>query len=325
VKAILCREWGGPETLRLDEAARPALRPHEARIRVRACGVNFADTLMIAGKYQVKPEFPFTPGLEAAGEVIETGAAVTHLTRGRRVLAVLRFGGGYAEEIVANGDAVVPIPDKMDYVTAAAFPVAYGTAHFALTHRGRLQPGETLLVLGAAGGVGLGAVEIGKELGARVIAAAGGADKLAVARDHGADELIDYRRESLRDRVRELTGGVGADVVFDPVGGDAFDQALRAVNWEARMLVIGFAAGRIQSVPANLILVKNISVIGVVWGAQAARDPALVSRNLAELLRWWEAGRLRPVVAKTVPLAEAGAAMQALLSRRHAGKIVLET
>jgi len=324
VKAILCREWGGPETLRFDEVEGARLRPNETRIRVHACGVNFADTLMIAGKYQVKPEFPFTPGLEAAGVVVETGAEVTHLRPGQRVLAVLRFGGGYAEEIVLDADAIVPIPDAMDFVTAAAFPVAYGTAHFALTHRGHLQAGETLLVLGAAGGVGLSAVEIGKELGARVIAAAGGPDKLAVARQHGADELIDYQRESIRDRVRELTQGHGADVVFDPVGGDAFDQALRAVNWEARMLVIGFAAGRIQSVPANLILVKNISVIGVVWGAQAARDPVLVSRNLALLLRWWEAGRLKPVVARTFPLAEAGAAMHALLSRRHAGKIVLE-
>jgi NADPH:quinone reductase len=324
MKAIVCREWGGPDTLLLAEAARPQLQPHEARIRVHACGVNFADTLMIAGKYQVRPEFPFTPGLEAAGEVIEIGAAVRHLTPGRRVLAVMRFGGAYAEEIVVNADAVVPIPDAMDFVTAAVFPVAYGTSHFALTHRGHLRRGETLLVLGAAGGVGLTAVEIGKELGARVIAAAGGPDKLAVAQAHGADELIDYRHESIRDRVRDLTGGLGADVVFDPVGGDAFDQALRAVNWEARMLVIGFAAGRIQAVPANLILVKNISVIGVVWGAQAARDPVLVSRNLAELLRWWEAGRLRPVVAKTFPLPEAGAAMQALLSRRYAGKIVLE-
>jgi NADPH2:quinone reductase len=324
MKAILCREWGGPETLRLEEVAGEPLRPTEARIRVRAAGVNFADTLMIAGTYQVKPEFPFTPGLEAAGEVVETGAEVTHLAPGQRVLAVLRFGGGYAEEIAVNADAVVPIPDAMDFVTAAAFPVAYGTAHFALTHRGHLARGETLLVLGAAGGVGLGAVEIGKALGARVIAAAGGADKLAVARQHGADDLIDYQSQSIRDRVRGLTDGRGADVVFDPVGGDAFDQALRAVNWEARMLVIGFAAGRIQSVPANLILVKNISVIGVVWGAQAARDPVLVSRNLAEMLRWWEAGRLRPVVAKTFPLAEAGAALHALLSRRHAGKIVLE-
>ena len=301
------------------------LKPNEVRIRVRACGVNFADTLMIAGKYQVKPEFPFTPGLEAAGEVVEIGTGVNHLAIGQRALAVLRFGGGYAEEIAINADAVVPIPDSMDFVTAAAFPVAYGTSHFALTHRGHLKAGETLLVLGAAGGVGLTAVEIGKQLGARVIAAAGSPEKLAVAREHGADELIDYQRESIRDRVRDLTGGLGADVVYDPVGGDAFDQALRAVNWEARMLVIGFAAGRIQSVPANLILVKNISVIGVVWGAQAARDPVLISRNLAELLRWWEAGRLKPLVARTFPLAEAGAAMEALLSRRYAGRIVLET
>jgi len=324
MKAMLCREWGGPDSLRLEEVARPPLAAHQARIRVRACGVNFADTLMIAGKYQVKPDFPFTPGLEATGEVIEVGAAVTHLQPGHRVLAVLRFGGAYAEEIALNADAVVPIPDDMEFVTAAAFPVAYGTSHFALTHRGQLKRGETLLVLGAAGGVGLTAVEIGKQLGAQVIAAAGGPDKLAVAREHGADELIDYQSDSIRDRVRELTQGLGADVVFDPVGGDAFDQALRAVNWEARMLVIGFAAGRIQSVPANLILVKNISVIGVVWGAQAARDPVLISRNLAEMLRWWEAGRLKPLVAKTFPLAEAGAAMRALLSRRHAGKIVLE-
>lgn len=323
MQAIVCRAWGGPDTLRLEEAARRPLGPHEARVRVHASGVNFADTLMIAGKYQVKPEFPFTPGLEAAGEVIELGAEVRDLALGQRVLAVLRFGGAYADEIAVDADAVVAIPDAMDFVTAAAFPVAYGTAHFALTHRGHLRPGETLLVLGAAGGVGLAAVAVGKELGARVIAAAGGPEKLAIARQHGADELIDYRRESIRDRVRELTGGQGADVVFDPVGGDAFDQALRAVNWEARMLVIGFAAGRIQAVPANLILVKNISVIGVVWGAQAARDPVFVSRNLAELLRWWEKGRLKPLVAETFPLAEAGAAMEALLSRRHAGKIVL--
>jgi NADPH:quinone reductase len=324
MKAIRCHDWGGPDALRLEEAPRPPLRPGEARLRVRAAGVNFADSLMIAGKYQVKPEFPFTPGLEAAGEVIELGEAVKHLALGQRVLAFLRSGGGYAEEVVIDADAVVPIPDRMDFVTAAAFPVAYGTAHFALTHRGHLRPDETLLVLGAAGGVGLGAVEVGKELGARVIAAAGGPEKLAVARAHGADELIDYRRESLRDRVRELTGGLGADVVFDPVGGDAFDQALRAVNWEARMLVVGFAAGRIQSVPANLILVKNISVVGVVWGAQAARDPVMVSRNLADLLGWWEAGRLAPLVAKTFPLAAAGAALEALLSRRYSGKLVLE-
>ena len=324
MKAIRCRAWGAADTLRLEEAESPKLQPHQVRIRVRAAGVNFADTLMVGGRYQVKPPFPFTPGLEAAGEVLEAGAAVANLRAGQRVLAVLRSGGGYAEEIVLDAAAAVPIPAAMDFVTAAAFPVAYGTSHFALTHCGHLRAGETLLVLGAAGGVGLTAVEIGKAMGARIIAAAGGVEKLEVARSRGADELIDYRTESLRDRVRALTDGKGADVVFDPVGGDAFDQALRAVNW-ARMLVIGFAAGRIQAVPANLILVKNISVIGVVWGAQSERDPVLISRNLAELLRWWEAGRLRPLVAKVFPLAEAGVAMNALLSRQYAGKIVLET
>jgi NADPH:quinone reductase len=325
MKAVLCREWGTPDVLRLEEIAGKDLNPDDVRIHVRAAGVNFADSLMIGGTYQVKPPFPFTPGLEAAGEIIATGSSVKWLRVGQRVLAVLRNGGGYADEIVVNAAAAVPIPDAMDFVTAAAFPIAYGTAHFALTHRGHLQRGETLLVLGAAGGVGLPAVEIGKAIGARVLAAAGGADKLAMARSRGADQLIDYRIESIRDRVRALTDGKGADVVFDPVGGDAFDQALRAVNWEARMLVIGFAGGRIQAVPANLILVKNISVIGVVFGAQSERDPVLISRNLAELLRWWQTGRLKPLVAKVFPLAEAGAALTALLSRSYAGKIVLST
>jgi NADPH2:quinone reductase len=323
MKAMVCRAWGAPDVLRLENVPPRALRPGEVRIRVRAAGVNFADSLMVGGTYQVKPPFPFTPGLEAAGEVIETGNGVMGLLTGQRVLAV-RNGGGYAEEIVLDAATVVPISETMDFVTAAAFPVAYGTSYFALTHRGHLQSGETLLVLGAAGGVGLTAVEIGKTLGARVIAAAGGADKLAVAKSRGADELIDYRSESIRDRVRELTGGKGADIVYDPVGGDAFEQALRAVNWEARMLVIGFASGRIQAVPANLILVKNISVIGVVWGAQTERDPAWMSRNLAELLRWWYQGKLKPLIAKTFSLAEAGAALNALLSRRYAGKVVLE-
>ena len=325
MRAMVCRAWGAPDVLQLENVPSRALRPGEVRIRVRAAGVNFADSLMVGGTYQVKPPFPFTPGLEASGEVIETGDGVPSLRTGQRVLAVLRNGGGYAEEIVLDAATVLPIPKTMDFVTAAAFPVAYGTSHFALIHRGHLQLGETLLVLGAAGGVGLTAVEIGKALGARVIAAGGGADKLAVAKSRGADELIDYRSESLRDRVRELTGGKGADVVYDPVGGDAFDQALRAVNWEARMLVIGFASGRIQAVPANLILVKNISVIGVVWGAQTERHPAWMSRTLAELLRWWEDGKLKPLIAKTFSLAEAGLALDALLSRRHAGKVVLET
>ena len=224
MKAIRCREWGAPDVLRLEEAESPSLKRHQVRIRVHAAGVNFADSLMVGGAYQVKPPFPFSPGLEAAGEIIETGNAVDSLRVGQRSLAVLRNGGGYAEEIVLDAAAAVPIPDAMDFLTAAAFPVAYGTSHFALSHRGHLQSGETLLVLGAAGGVGLTAVEIGKVMGARVIAAAGGMEKLAVARSRGADELIDYKEESIRDRVRALTDGKGADVVYDPVGGDAFDQ-----------------------------------------------------------------------------------------------------
>jgi NADPH:quinone reductase len=324
VKAVRCHGWCDPEFLVVDNIAPPPLQPQQVRIRVRAAGLNFADTLMIAGGYQVKPALPFVPGLEAAGEIIETGAAVTDVRVGQRVFGYFRSGGAFAEEAIAHAKATVPIPDRMDFVTAAGFPIAYGTAHYALAHRAELKPGETLLVLGAAGGVGLAAVEIGRELGARVIAAAGTPEKLAIARARGADELINYRTESIRDRVRELTEGRGADVVFDPVGGEAFDQAFRAVNFAARLLVIGFAAGRIQSVPANYVLVKGVSIVGVVWGAQWERDPGLITGGLGEMLRWWGAGRLHPLVSETFPLAEAGTALNELLSRRHAGKLVLE-
>lgn len=323
MKAVLCREWGDPESLIIGDIPSRPLAADEVRIGVRASGVNFADTLQIAGKYQVKPPFPFTPGLEVAGEITAVGGAVRGLTVGTRVMAPTH-GNAFAEEVVVPALAVVPIPATMDYVTAAAFPVAYGTSHWALAERGSLRDGETLLVLGAAGGVGLTAVEIGKAMGARVIAAAGSPEKLAIAREHGADDLIDYSRESVRDRVRSMTGGLGADVVYDPVGGDVFDQAIRAVNWKARMLVVGFAAGRIQTVPANLVLVKNIMIAGVAWGLEGERDPGAISAQLGELLRWWEAGKLKPRVARTYPLAETAAAMRALLSRQHAGKIVLE-
>jgi NADPH2:quinone reductase len=323
MRAVLCREWGDPESLVVGDVPSRPLKPDEVRIRVRASGLNFADTLQIAGKYQVRPPFPFTPGLEVAGQIAAVGEAAHGLPVGTRVLAPTH-GNGLAEEVIVPAVAAVAIPPAMDFVTAAAFPVAYGTAHWGLVERSALQRGETLLVLGAAGGVGLTAVEIGKALGARVIAAAGGPEKLAIAREHGADDLIDYARESIRDRIRELTGGKGADVVFDPVGGDAFDQAIRAVNWKARLLVVGFAAGRIQAVPANLVLVKNVSIVGVAWGLEGERDAGAISTQLAELLRWWEAGKLRPRVARTYPLAEVAAAMRALLSRRHAGKIVFE-
>jgi NADPH2:quinone reductase len=325
VKAIVCEQWGPPSGLSWKEMPSRPLETGQARIRVRASGINFADVLMIGGSYQVKPAFPFSPGLEAAGEVIEVAADVANVKPGDRVLAVTRFGGSYTEELIADARIVVPIPGAMDYVTAAAFPVAYGTSHFALTHRGGLKPGEWLVVTGAAGGVGMTAVEIGKQLGANVIAIAGGPEKCAIAREHGADAAIDHRTDVIPERIKELTEGRGADVVYDPVGGDVFDACLKAVNWEARMLVIGFAAGRIQSVPANRILVKNISVIGVVWGAQTARDPVMIARQLEGLLGWYAEGRLKPLVSKTFPMAEAPAAMEALLSRQHPGKIVLVT
>ena len=324
MKAMICREWGPPGNLELAELPSPSVGPGEVRVRVRAAGLNFADTLQVAGKYQLKPPLPFTPGLEICGEILEIGPDVAKPFRiGQRVLGFLRFGGGYADEVVANANSLLAVHDGLDDIEAGAFPSVYGTSFYALTWRGKLRAGETLLVLGAAGGVGLAAVEIGKQLGARVIAAAGGAEKCALTLQYGADHAIDYTRESIRDRVREITAGAGADVVYDPVGGDAFDQAIRAVAWGARMLIIGFAAGRIQSVPANLILVKNIAVTGVVFGAQNERDPQIGGSFIAEMLRWHAAGKLRPRVSKTFPLTAAPAALEALLSRQHAGKIVL--
>lgn len=323
MKAVLCRSWDGPGALGYADVAPMPMQAGHVRIRVHAAGVNFADTLMVSGKYQVKPPFPFTPGLEVGGEIAEIAPDVAGLRVGQRVMAFLRDGGGMREDIVVPASTAVTIPDAMDFVTAAGFPATYGTAWFGLTHRGQLQAGETLLVTGAAGGVGLPAVEIGKMLGAQVIAAAGGAAKCAIARDHGADFTIDYNSESIRDRVREITAGKGADVVFDPVGGDAFDQAIRAVNWQARMLVIGFASGRIQQVPANLVLVKNISVVGVVWGAQQERDPIFANDRLRDILAKYGSPCLQPLIGATFPMAEAGAAMDALLSRKVAGKIVL--
>ena len=267
MKAVFCKQLGGPENLAIGESDPPIPGPNDVHIRVRAAGLNFADTLQIAGKYQSKLKPPFIPGMEVAGEIIGLGPEVTRPLRiGQRVMAFMRGGGAFAEEALVDSEWLVPIPDEMDDIIAAGFPTVYGTSNFALKHRGQLKKGETLLVLGAAGGVGLTAVELGKQMGARVIAAAGGTEKCNVTIDHGADFAIDYKSESIKERVREITDGIGADVVYDAVGGDVFDQAIRAVNWEARMLIIGFASGRIQQVPANLILVKNISVVGVVYG-----------------------------------------------------------
>ena len=324
MRALLCRSLGDIAALEVAEIAPPQLGSDQVRVRVHASGINFPDILMVEGKYQIKPDLPFVPGLEVAGEVLECASGISHVRPGDRVMAFARRGGGHAEEAVVAGGIITPIPDAMDFVTAAAFPVAYGTAHFALTHRGNLQAGETLLVLGAAGGVGLAAIEIGKLLGARVIAAASTAEKLAVAGDHGADELINYTNEDLRDRVRALTDGKGVDVVFDPVGGDAFAQSVRCIGWEGRILVIGFASGDIPKVATNMILVKNFSVVGVVFGEHSWRYPDETRARLSELAQAWSDGKLRPKVMKTFPLAEGRDALAEMASRRVTGKFVLE-
>lgn len=324
MKAVFCKQLGGPENLAIGESDPPIPGPNDVHIRVRAAGLNFADTLQIAGKYQSKLKPPFVPGMEVAGEIIGLGPEVTRPLRiGQRVMAFMRGGGAFAEEALVDSEWLVPIPDEMDDIIAAGFPTVYGTSNFALKHRGQLKKGETLLVLGAAGGVGLTAVELGKQMGARVIAAAGGTEKCNVTIDHGADFAIDYKSESIKERVREITGGIGADVVYDAVGGDVFDQAIRAVNWEARMLIIGFASGRIQQVPANLILVKNISVVGVVYGAQTERDPAYGASFVQEAADFFRQGKLKPHTGKVFPLEDATGAMNALLSRDYAGKIIL--
>ena len=324
MKAVFCKQLGGPENLAIGESDPPIPGPNDVHIRVRAAGLNFADTLQIAGKYQSKLKPPFIPGMEVAGEIIGLGPEVTRPLRiGQRVMAFMRGGGAFAEEALVDSEWLVPIPDEMDDIIAAGFPTVYGTSNFALKHRGQLKKGETLLVLGAAGGVGLTAVELGKQMGARVIAAAGGTEKCNVTLGHGADFAIDYKSESIKERVREITDGIGADVVYDAVGGDVFDQAIRAVNWEARMLIIGFASGRIQQVPANLILVKNISVVGVVYGAQTERDPAYGASFVQEAADFFRQGKLKPHTGKVFPLEDATGAMNALLSRDYAGKIIL--
>ncbi len=322
MKALLCTAWGGPDGLAIGELASPVPGRGEILVGVRACGLNFADTLMIQGKYQERPDFPFSPGLEVSGEVLEAGPGVDELSAGDAIIALCGYGG-LAERVVVPSGNAIRIPDGMDFATAAGFAVVYGTAHLGLERRARLQPGEVLLVHGAAGGVGLAAVEVGKRMGATVIATAGSEEKLALARDHGADHAINYRQESFRDRVKALTDDRGADVIFDPVGGEVFDQSIRCINWEGRILVVGFASGAIPDFPVNLALVKNISVVGVYWGAYRKRDPALLQQSWQQLLEWHAEGALSPHISATYPLTQAPAALASLIERRATGKLVV--
>jgi NADPH:quinone reductase len=322
MKAVVARAFAPLEQLELAEVPEPVPGPGQVLIEVRACGVNFLDGLIVQGKYQTKPALPFAPGAEVAGEIRAVGAGVTALSPGLRVLATTGYGG-YAQLALAEAASVLPLPPQMDFVTAACFPIVYATSLHALKERAQLRAGETLLVLGAAGGVGLTAVEIGRLMGARVIACASSEEKLALARERGADMLVNYSGGELRERLKELTGGRGVDVVYDPVGGAYAEACVRSLAAFGRYLVIGFASGEIPKIPLNLLLLKQSSLVGVFWGAFAKAHPAQNAADFAELFAWYAEGRLRPHISETFPLERYREALDAVVSRRARGKVAL--
>jgi NADPH2:quinone reductase len=322
MKAVVCKQFGPPESLVLEELPSPRPGPGEVVISVKAASVNFPDVLIIQNKYQFKPPLPFSPGSELAGVVKEVGAEVREFRPGDRVMAFTTYGA-FAEEMKTEATRLIPLAKPMDFVTGAAFLLTYGTSDHALRDRGALREGETLLVLGAAGGVGLAAIEIGKALGARVVACASSEDKLAVCRSHGADSTINYAAEDLRERVKALTDGRGVDVVYDAVGGPYSEPAFRSLAWRGRHLVVGFAAGEIPKLPLNLALLKGASLVGVFWGDFARREPRAFAQSIAQLGRWYAEGKLRPHVSQTLPLEQAPRAIQLLASRQAKGKVVI--
>lgn len=322
MRAVLCKEYGPPESLVVEEVDPPPLHDRGVRIRVRAAGVNFPDVLMLRGEYQFKPDFPFSPGGEVAGEVTEVGPSVEGIAPGDRVLSVVG-SGGFAQEVVADAPGVMRMPDSMDWVSGAALGMTYGTSIYALAERGALEEGEWLLVHGASGGVGLSAVEVGKALGARVIGTGGDDEKLKVAVEKGCDHVINYREGPFKDRVKEITGTAGADVIYDAVGGDVALQSLRCIDWGGRLLVVGFASGTIPEIPANLLLLKSCQVVGVFWGAYAMTWPERAKADFDRLFAWWEEGTIAPHVSHTFPLDETASALQALIDREVVGKAVV--
>ncbi|MEM7370092.1 MAG: NADPH:quinone oxidoreductase family protein [Bacteroidota bacterium] len=322
MKAVLCKAYGPPEDLVVEEVPSPKPGKNQVLITVKACGVNFPDTLIIQGKYQFKPPMPFSPGGEVAGIIKEVGEGIKHLKVGQKVFSMTGHGG-FAEEVLGNAAGTFPIPDGMDFQTAAGFSTTYGTSYHALADRAKIQAGETLLVLGAAGGVGLAAVDLGVQMGAKVIAAASTDEKLALCKEFGAAETINYQTENLKDRLKELTGGKGVDVVYDPVGGDFSEIALRRTAWEGRFLVIGFAIGEIPKIPLNLPLLKGNQIMGVFWGAFAARDPKKNMANFMHMLQWYQQGKIRPHIHAAYPLENAAEAMNEMLNRKVKGKVIL--
>lgn len=324
MKALLCKELGPAENLVLEDVTPVEPGKGQVVVEVKACGVNFPDTLIIEGKYQFKPDVPFAPGSDVAGIVTRVGEGVTRTKVGDHVLGVLGWGG-FAEEVVTDETNLIPLPPNLDFVTASAFAMPYATSYYALKDRARLQPGETLLVLGAAGGVGLAAVELGHLMGAKVIAAASSDEKLAVCRQYGADELINYSTEDLKGRLKALTGGKGVDVVYDPVGGPYSEAALRNTAWEGRFLVIGFSNGEIPRIPLNLALLKGCSIVGVFFGSFAQRDPKHNMQNFRQLLSWIEEGKLKPLISATFPLEQGAEAIKRIAARQVTGKVVVVT
>ena len=322
MKAVLCKEYGMPETLVIEEIEPLKAGKGQVVVTVKACGVNFPDTLIIQGKYQFKPPMPFSPGSEVAGIVKEVGEGVAGISVGEHVIASTGWGG-FAEEVVVPASKIIPMPPGLDFTIASAFVLTYGTAHHALKDRAQIQPGETLLVLGAAGGVGSAAIEIGKQLGAHVIAAASSEEKLAVCLQHGANEGINYASEDLRERIKEITEGKGIDVIFDPVGGSYSEPALRSMAWKGRFLVVGFAGGEIPRIPLNLTLLKGCSIVGVFWGVFTEREPQRNAENLRELMDWLSQGILKPHISATYPLERAADALYDMLNRKVLGKAVL--
>jgi NADPH2:quinone reductase len=322
MKAVLCKQFGLPDSLVVEELPSPRAGPGEAVVSVKAASVNFPDVLIIQNKYQFKPPLPFSPGSELSGVVKEVGAGVQGFSPGDKVMAFTTYGA-FAEEVKTDAARLIALPEKMDFVTAAAFVLTYGTTDHALRDRAALAAGETLLVLGAAGGVGLAAVEIGKALGARVIACASSEDKLAVCRSHGADATINYAAEDLRERVKALTDARGVDVIYDPVGGTYTEPAFRSIAWRGRLLVVGFAAGEIPKLPLNLALLKGAAVVGVFWGDFARREPRRFAESMRQLAQWYREGKLRPHISQTLPLEKAAEALKLMTARQVKGKLVL--
>lgn len=322
MKAILCREFGPPERLEYADVADLTPARGEIVLSVKACAVNFPDTLVIQGRYQFQPPMPFSPGTDVAGVVKAAGEGVTSPRVGDRVFGLV-YHGGYAEEVILPASAALPLPDRVDFVHAAAIQLTYGTAYHALVDRARIQPGESLLVLGGAGGVGTATIEVGKALGARVIAAASSPEKVAACREIGAEEVIDYSTEDLRARINELTGGAGVDVAMDPIGGPFAEPTVRSMAWGGRYLIVGFTAGEIPRIPLNLPLLKSCSLVGVFYGSFLTKNPPLALANQRQLAAWLEEGRIAPRIFATYPLREAARALDDIATRRAIGKVVL--